>query len=115
MLFFVQINKIIEAQKKYIFVINGIGVIQDIPQSNFNQIKGIVHEVAEHDEFPSVTLEVGHNTRRFVNFYIKRSYYDTILDMLSIGSKIVVTYFLSSRSKHGRWYTMANVLRIDLA
>ena len=90
-------------------------MIQDIPQSNFNQIKGIVYEVLEHDEFPSVTLEIGHNTKRYANFFIKRHYYDTIINMLVVGSKVVVTYFLSSRKKHGRWYTMANVLRIDWA
>ena len=90
-------------------------MIQDIPQSNFNQIKGIVYEVGEHDEYPNVTLEVGHNTKRYVNFYIKKAYYESIIDMLKIGSRIVVTYFLSSRNKHGRWYTMANILRVDLA
>lgn len=90
-------------------------MIQDIPQSNFNQIKGIVHEVIEHEEYPNITLEVGQNTKRYVNFFLKKAYYESVIDMLKVGNKLMVTYFLSSRNKHGRWYTMANVLRIDWA
>jgi len=88
-------------------------VIQDIPQSNFNQIKGIVYEVSEHEEFPSITLEVGNNSKRFVNFFVRRAYYDTVKSILTNGNKVIITYFLSSRKKFDRWYTMANILRVD--
>ena len=90
-------------------------MIQDIPQSNFNQIKGTVYEVLEHDEYPNITLEVGHNSKRYVNFFVKKAYYDSIIDFIKVGNRLIITYFLSSRKKHGRWYTMANVLRIDMA
>jgi hypothetical protein len=84
-------------------------VIQDIPQSNFNQIKGIVYEILEHEEFPSITLEVGNNSKRFVNFFVRKSYYESVKSLLNKGDKVVITFFLSSRKKFDRWYTMANI------
>lgn len=90
-------------------------MIQDIPQSNFNQIKGIVYEITEHEEYPSITLEVGNNSKRFVNFFVRKSYFTSVENIVKIGSKVVITYFLSSRKKFDRWYTMANILRVDAA
>lgn len=89
-------------------------MIQDIPQSNFNQIKGIVYEVVDHHEFPSVTLEVGNNSKRFVNFYIRKSYFTEVESILKLENKVIVTFFISSRHKHDRWYTTANILRVDM-
>jgi hypothetical protein len=89
-------------------------MIKDIPQSNFNQIKGTVYEVVDHIEFPSITLEVGNNTKRFVNFYVRKTYYDENINVFKLGIRLVVTFFISSRKKHERWYTTVNILRADI-
>jgi hypothetical protein len=90
-------------------------VLHNIGQNNFNQIEGLVHELNDSEDFPSITLEVGRNTKRYVNLVSRKSYFDEIHEMIKVGTRVVVTYFLSSRYKYGRWYTMANVLKIDLA
>lgn len=90
-------------------------MIQDIPQTDYNQIKGVVLEVIQHDEFPSFTLTVGQKTQRLVNIYIRKAHFDKIENLLQVGNKVSVMFFVSSRKKHGRYYTMANTLQVDPA
>lgn len=85
----------------------------NIPQLNFNKIVGIVYEVIDTEQFPSFTIEVGYNSKRFVNLVAKRSYFDTVKDGIAVGDKVSATFFLSSRFKYGRWYTLANILSIE--
>jgi hypothetical protein len=85
----------------------------NISQLNFNKIVGIVNEVIDSEQFPSFTIEVGYNSKRYVNLVAKRAYFDTVKHDIAVGDKVGVTFFLSSRFKYGRWYTLANILNIE--
>lgn len=89
-------------------------------QHNFNQIKGVITELNDGDKFCSVTLTVGHENPRPVNLVIKKVVFDSYKEIHRIGDKVLVKFYLSSRSKTSndekpRWGTMANVLQIDKA
>jgi hypothetical protein len=89
-------------------------------QFHFNRIKGEVTEInipednkAEND-WCSITLTAGHENQRQVNFSIKKSQVDELInDGLKLGAKVTVLFYLTSRFKNGRWYTTANVLQLD--
>jgi hypothetical protein len=82
-------------------------------QLNFNKIKGTISELNSGEKFCSVTLLVGHENLREVNVVVKKSDYEYISQKFSIGSRVYIKYYLTSRFKHGRWYTMANSLSMD--
>lgn len=87
-------------------------------QHNFNQIKGIITELNEGDKFCNITLNVGHENPRAVNLVIKKLVYEAFANKFQVGDKVLVKFYLSSRSKEStdgrpRWNTMANVLQID--
>jgi len=82
-------------------------------QLNFNKIKGTVCELNDGEEFCSITLLVGHENMRKVNVIVKKIDYEYIKKKFSIGSRVYIKYYLTSRFKHGRWYTMAKSLSID--
>jgi len=79
----------------------------------FNSIKGFIHEKNENDGWCSFTLNIGHEIPRFVNLSIKKINYDKIKHNFIIGQKVCVRFYLNSRFKNNRWYTVANVLQID--
>jgi hypothetical protein len=80
----------------------------------FNQIKGIISELNESADFCSITLTMGHEKARQVNFAIKKQLFDTINGVYNIGDKVCVRFYLSSKQKNGRWFTNANVLSMEL-
>ena len=82
-------------------------------QLNFNKIKGTICELNDGEKFCSVTLLVGHENMRKVNVVVKKSDYEFINQKFSIGSRVYVKFYLTSRFKHGRWYTMAYSLSMD--
>ncbi len=83
-------------------------------QVNFNQIKGVIHDISEKQElYPSLTLEVGHENKRLVNFLFKASEYSRIVNNYKKSDKVSVRFYVSSHYKNGRWYTCANALGID--
>lgn len=82
-------------------------------QLNFNTIKGVFEELNDGDDWCSITLNVGHEKKRFINFALKKPHFDEIKGIHELGSKVVVIFYLTSRYKNERWYTSANVLQVD--
>lgn len=87
-------------------------MIKSDKQIYFNQVKGIIDELNDSETFCNVTLSVGHDITRSVNLVAKKDMFDLISQTYKIGDWIGFKFFLSSRYKHGRWYTMANILEI---
>lgn len=81
-------------------------------QVYFNQVKGVIEELNTGEHFCNITLRVGHENTRLVNFTIKKPYFDELCKAKKIGDKVTVRFYLSSRNKNNRWYTMANVLDV---
>jgi len=81
-------------------------------QQVFREIRGIVTELNDAEMYCSITIEVGHHNKRSVNLVCKKQLFDSVISDKKIGDKVTVRYFISSRYKHGRWYTMANILAV---
>ena len=81
-------------------------------QTHFNQVRGVLSEINDGDRFCNITLDVGHENIRQVNLVMKKTQFDSMLSAYKIGDKISVRYYIVSRKKFGRWYTMGNVLEI---
>jgi hypothetical protein len=85
-------------------------------QFNFNQIRGIIKEISGSEElYPNLTIEVGHENKRLVNFLFKRVDYKRIVDNYALNSLVIIKFYIASRKKNDRWYTSANILAIELA
>jgi len=82
-------------------------------QSQFNQLRGTIDEFGDGDSFCNIVLKVGHDVPRYVNFIVKKETYKQILSEYKIGDKVCIQYFISSKKKHGKWYTVANFLAIE--
>lgn len=89
-------------------------------QYHFNQIKGEVMEInlpnenTENNDWCSITIKVGHENARLVNVCAKKKLIDSLADNnISVGAKVVVLFYLTSRFKNNRWYSTANVLQVD--
>ncbi len=82
-------------------------------QSHFNQIKGVIFELNDGERFCSITLSIGHENKRYVNLIVKKPDFDKIVQQHKIGDKIGCKFYLTSRNKSGRWYTMANALSVE--
>ena len=88
-------------------------ILKNDKQIYFNQVKGIIEELNDGEEFCSVTLKLGHENSRNVNFVVKKSNFDPIKNKFSIGEKVCVRFYISSRKKHDRWYTTASLLDVN--
>jgi hypothetical protein len=80
----------------------------------FNCIKGEISELNNGGVWCSLTLIVGHENPRSVNFSVKKDKFDKILSSHKIKDKVSVKYFISSMYKNNRWHTNANLLGIEL-
>jgi hypothetical protein len=83
-------------------------------QIYYNQVKGVVTEINEEQEYCSITLDVGHENIRKLNLSMKRIQFDSLCKGLSLGQKILAKFYVVSRKKTGRWYTSANILDLEL-
>ena len=83
-------------------------------QREFNTVIGMITEINEGDKFGSITLNVGQQNVRQVNLIVKKQMLDYILSNFKICDRVSMSYYLTSRFKNGRWYTMANVLGIEM-
>ena len=81
----------------------------------FNQIKGVVAEINEHEMYCSITLSVGHEQKRFVNLNIKKIQFDKVKAEFGIDDKVIAKYYVTSKKKNDRWFTSANVLSVEKA
>jgi hypothetical protein len=79
----------------------------------FNQVKGRIEELNDGDRWCSITLLVGHENQRLVNLCLQKDQYDKYKATYKIGQKVSVRFFLTSRFRHERWHTTANVLSIE--
>jgi hypothetical protein len=82
-------------------------------QLNFNQIKGIVTEINAGDIFSSLTLSVGHETKRYINVVFKSTLLESITEKIKIEDKVIVKFYLASYNKFEKWKTLAHLLFID--
>ena len=82
-------------------------------QVYFNQVKGVVTEINEGEVFCSLTLNVGHEKKRYVNFVFKRDMLDSIKENIQIEDKVCVKYYLASYNKYEKWKTLAHLLFCD--
>jgi hypothetical protein len=82
-------------------------------QIYFNQVKGVITEINEGEIFCSLTLSVGHEKKRFVNFVFKRDMLDDIKANVEINDKVCVKYYLASYNKFDKWKTLAHLLFVD--
>ena len=87
-------------------------LIRSDKQMVFNQVRGFIEEINEGDEYCNITLKVGHENHRMVNFTMKRLQFDEIAQNHTLGEKVTIRFYISSRKKHDRWYTTASVLDI---
>lgn len=82
-------------------------------QVHFNQIKGTIKDISIGNSFGSITLEVGHEKKRFVNMVYKKEIHDDIYSNYLIGDKITAKFYISSYDKFGKWKTLAHLLSIE--
>ena len=78
----------------------------------FAQIRGILAQMNDHEKFCNITLDCGHESIRQVNLVLKKSVFDALKEVYSIGDKVMCRYYLTSKFKNGRWYTCANLLEM---
>jgi hypothetical protein len=89
------------------------GVIKNEKQVFFNQIKGEICEINVEDQFSNVVLSLGHENMRHASFVTKTELFNAYKDTISLGDKVTIRFYISSRKKHDRWYTTATVLDIQ--
>jgi len=87
-------------------------VIKNDKQLFFNQVKGIIEEMNDGEQFCNITLKLGHENSRNVNLVIKKPQFEPILKKYNVGDKVCVRFYISSRKKHDRWYTTATILDV---
>lgn len=82
-------------------------------QIYFNQIKGTLCELNNHDRYCSITVTCGHESERKVNLNISKAKFDAIAKVYRIGDRVAIKFYANSRFKDERWYTALNVLEIN--
>jgi len=92
---------------------NGVDFNKNDKQLFFNQVKGTIYEIDTTNDWCSVTLSVGHENSRLLNFSIKKKDYLPIENNFLVNDKVTIKFFLTSRFKNGRWHTTANIIAID--
>ena len=88
--------------------------IKNDKQLFFNQIRGVIEELNDGEEYCNLTVSVGHENSRNVNFVMKKHQFDQVKLKNKLGDKVSIRFYISSRLKHERWYTTANLLDIHL-
>ena len=82
-------------------------------QHHFNVIKGVLIEMNDAEKFCSITIKVGHENTREVNFSVRKEKFDQLSKIVSLLDKVCVKYFIVSRKKFDRYFTSANLLDIS--
>lgn len=86
--------------------------MHETKQVYYNQVRGEVFEINDSKDFPSVVVSVGHDVKRYVNVCLKAPMMEDFKAKYALGDKVTIKFFVSSRKKHGRWYTMVNALEV---
>lgn len=87
-------------------------LIKGEKQLFFNQIRGVIEELNDGEEYCNMTLKVGHENSRHINLVMKKAQFDDLTKNHYLGEKVAVRFYISSRKKYDRWYTTASVLDI---
>lgn len=82
-------------------------------QVYFNQVKGRLSELNDGEVFCNITIEVGHENPRSVNFVLKKREFDSLRKTYILGDRVTVRFYITSRFKNERWYTTATVLDVQ--
>lgn len=82
-------------------------------QKVFNELKGKITEINIDEKYSNLTIKVGHQNFRTVNFVAKTDVFNQIINDLKIDDKILVKYYLSSVFKNERYHTTATLLAVD--
>jgi hypothetical protein len=82
-------------------------------QLYFNQVKGELIEMNIEENFSNLTVAVGHNKLRKINFVAKTEYFEEQVKGYEVGQTITVKFYLSSNFKHNHWYTTATILSLE--
>lgn len=85
-------------------------IIHNEKQIYYNQVRGVLCEKNDEEQFCNITIEAGHETKRYINFCLKKSLFDKIFNTIEIGEKVFIRFFASSKFKNEKWYTVLNVL-----
>ena len=86
--------------------------MHETKQVYYNRVKGSISHINDTENFPSVTITVGHSKTRHINILLKKDKLKEITDSYDVGDDIGIAFFVSSRFKHDRWYTNVNCLEI---
>jgi hypothetical protein len=89
---------------------NGLEGVKNEKQVFYNSIKGVITELNDGEKFCNITLSVGHERKRMVNLVLKKEHFDWVLKNFVIGDKVSATFYITSRNKMGKWYTMASII-----
>lgn len=82
-------------------------------QKIFNELKGELIEINFGEKYSNITIKVGHNNFRKVNFVAKTDYLKEIILAFSLNDKITVKFYISSVFKYERYHTTATLLEIE--
>jgi hypothetical protein len=82
-------------------------------QLYFNQVKGEIIEIVYDEKYSNLTIRVGHENSRLVNFVAKSPFFKDIVKDFQIGDKIIAKYYISSKKKNERYYTTASLLDVQ--
>jgi hypothetical protein len=88
-------------------------IIKNSKQLFFNQVRGVIEELNDGEEFCNVTLKVGHENNRNVNLVLRKKHFEELVNDVVIGDKVSARFYVASRKKHDRWYTTANLLEMQ--
>lgn len=80
----------------------------------FNRIKGELKELNyNEDKYCNITISVGHENKRDVNFVMDKQNFEKISETHKIGDKICVQFFVVSRkNKANLWYTILKPVEV---
>ncbi len=88
-------------------------IIKNEKQVYYNQVRGVINEMNDGDEFCNIIVVVGHENKRHISFFTKKEYYNNFMKDFIIGDKVAIKFYLTSRKKHDRWYTTASILEMQ--
>jgi len=84
-------------------------------QQKFNEIRGCIAEINDHEKYCSLTILCGHENPRSVNISVKKSAFEPIKYKHKIGDVVVCSFYVVSNKRNERWFTSINLINIEYA
>lgn len=88
-------------------------IIKNEKQIYYNQVRGVIEEMNDGEEFCNIVLLVGHENKRNISFITKKEYFDKFKEEFNVGDRATIRFYLTSRKKHDRWYTTVSILEMQ--